>query len=300
MRAVTYHEYGDPSVLTVEDVPEPHAGPGQVRIRVEAASVNPIDWKFRAGYLQQMMPREFPVIPGNDAAGVVDEVGAGVSGTAVGDRVFGLSGSGATAEYTVLTAWAPVPGEWTPEQGAAAGAAAETAIRVLNLLGVGAGSTLLIEGAAGGVGSTAVQIAVARGATVIGTAGEGNHDYLRSLGAVPTTYGPGLADRVGALAPGGVDLVFDAVGSGSLPELIKIAPSAGEVVTIADYTAAEHGVRLTGAVEAPAAALAEAAALGAAGSYVPQVTATYRFDQVGEAHAHSQAGHTRGKLVITV
>ena len=119
------------------------------------------------------------------------------------------------------------------EQAAAAGVAAETAIRVLDLLGVSAGSTLLIEGAAGGVGSAAVQIAVARGATVIGTAGEANHDYLRSLGATPVTYGPGLADRVAALAPAGVDAVLDAVGAGSLPDLVKIVPSAEQVVTIA-------------------------------------------------------------------
>ena len=300
MRAVTYHKYGDPSVLKVEDVPEPHAGPGQVRIRVEAASVNPIDWKLRAGYLQQMMPLRFPAIPGQDAAGVVDEVGEGVSGTTVGDRVFGLSDTGTTAEHAVLTAWAPVPDAWTPQQAAAAGASSEAAIRVLNLLGVRTGSTLLIEGAAGGVGSAAVQIAVARGATVIGTAGESHHDFLRSLGALPTTYGPGLPDRVSALAPGGVDLAFDVVGSGSLPDLIKIAASADNVVSIADFTAAEQGVRLTTAADAPAQALAQAAALGAAGSYVPHVAATYDIDRAAEAHAQSQAGHTRGKLVITV
>jgi NADPH:quinone reductase-like Zn-dependent oxidoreductase len=300
MRAVTYHEYGDPSVLRVEDVPEPHAGPGQVRIRVEAASVNPIDWKIRAGYLQQMIPLQFPAIPGRDAAGVVDEVGEGVTGITVGERVFGLSDTGTTAEHAVLTAWAPVPDSWTPHQAAAAGASSETAIRVLNLLGVDAGSTLLIEGAAGGVGSAAVQIAVARGATVLGTASESHHDFLRALGAIPTTYGPGLPDRVSALAPGGVDLAFDVVGSGSLPDLIKIASSADNVVSIADFTAPEHGVRLTTAADAPTDALAEAAALGAAGTYVPQVAATYPIEQTAEAHIHSQAGHTRGKLVITV
>jgi NADPH:quinone reductase-like Zn-dependent oxidoreductase len=240
------------------------------------------------------------VIPGRDGAGVVDEVGEGVRGTAAGDRVFGLSDTGTTAEYVALTAWAPVPQRWTPQQAAAAGVAAETAIRVLNLLGVGAGSTLLIEGAAGGVGSAAVQIALARGTTVIGTASQGNHEYLRSLGAIPITYGPGLPDRVSELAPGGVDRVFDTVGSGSLPDLIKIAPGAGDVVTIADYTAPEHGVRLTSVADAPAQALAEAAALGAAGSYVPHVAATYPLDQLAEAHTHSQGGHTRGKLVISL
>jgi len=170
---------------------------------------------------------------------------------------------------------------------------------VLNQLGVRAGSTLLVEGAAGGVGSAVVQIAVARGATVIGTASEGNHEFLRSLGAIPTTYGPGLADRVRALAPAGVDAVLDVAGAGSLPDLVKIAPSAADVVSIADPTAPEHGARLSTAPDDPTPdSLVEAATLGAAGSYVPYVEASYALDQVAGAHARSQAGHARGKLVI--
>ncbi len=304
MRAATYHEYGDPSMLRVEDVPQPHAGPGQVRIRVEAASVNPIDWKLRSGLLQQVMPLQLPVIPGRDAAGTVDEVGEGVTGVIAGDRVFGLSETGTAAEYAVLTAWAPVPETWTGQQAAAAGVAGETAIRALDLLGIAPGSsrarTVLIEGAAGGVGSAAVQIAVARGATVIGTASERNHAYLRALSATPTTYGPGLSDRVSALAPAGVDAVFDTVGSGSLPDLVKIAATAGDVVTIADQTAHEHGARLSAGSDSPASALAEVAALGTAGSLVPHVAAIYRLDQIAEAHARSEDGHVQGKLVITI
>jgi NADPH:quinone reductase-like Zn-dependent oxidoreductase len=301
MRAVVFREFGQPSVLTVSEVPDPHAGPGEVRIRVRAASVNPIDWKIRAGYMQQFMPLELPAIPGRDAAGVVDEVGDGVVGTAVGDVVFGLSGTGTTAEYAVLTAWAPVPGAWALEQAAGAGVAAETAVRTLNMLGVTSGSKLLIEGAAGGVGSAAVQIALARGAAlVIGTAGERNHEFLRSLGATATTYGPGLADRVSALAPDGIDGALDTVGSGSLPELIKIVGHANDVVSIADYSAAEHGARTTHASEAPAEALAEVAALGAAGRFTPVVEATFALDRIAEAHALSQAGHTRGKLVVVL
>lgn len=300
MRAVTYHEYGDPTVLRVEDVAEPHVGPGTVRIRVEAASVNPIDWKLRAGYLREVMPLRFPAIPGRDAAGVVDEVGSGVSGVAVGDRVFGLSDGGSTAEHTVLTAWARVPGSWTVEQGAAAGVAAETAIRVLDVLGVEAGGTLLIDGAAGGVGSAAVQIAVARGLAVIGTAGEDNHGYLRTLGAMPTAYGAGLADRVEALAPAGVDAVFDVAGAGSLRALIALAPSAEHVVTIADPAGPELGARLSATSDDPGRALAEAAALGEAGRYVPHIEAIYRLDEAAEAHARSQSGHARGKLVIEI
>ncbi|WP_084598918.1 zinc-binding dehydrogenase [Actinoplanes subtropicus] len=123
------------------------------------------------------------------------------------------------------------------------------------------------------------------------------HEY-GDPSAAPTTYGPGLADRVAALAPAGVDAVLDTAGSGSLPDLIKIAPGAAAVVSIADYTAPEHGARLTAAAEAPAEALAQAAALGAAGRYTPRVAATYGLDQAAEAHAHSQSGHAQGKLVI--
>ena len=300
MRAVRYHEYGEPSVLKLEDVPEPHAGPGEVRIRVAAASVNPIDWKLRAGYLQELMSLQFPAATGRDAAGVVDEVGDGVAGVEIGDRVFGLSDTGTVAEFAVLTVWAAAPSAWTDGQAAAAGVAGETAIRVLDMLGVGTGSTLLIEGAAGGVGSAAVQIAVARGATVIGTASETNHEFLRSLCATPTTYGPGLADRVRALAPNGVDAIFDTVGTGSLPDLVKIAPSADSVVTIADPTAAQHGARLSTTNQSPAQALTEAARLGAQGRYQPHLASTYSLDQVAEAHAVSQTGHVRGKLVIAI
>ena len=115
MRAVRFHQYGDPQVLTLEDAPEPHAGPGQVRVRVQGTSVNPVDWKIRAGYLHEVMPVTFPAIPGSDATGVVDEVGEGVSDVQIGDAVFGLAQGGA-AELTVLTAWARVPSVWTSEQ----------------------------------------------------------------------------------------------------------------------------------------------------------------------------------------
>jgi NADPH:quinone reductase-like Zn-dependent oxidoreductase len=301
MRAVTYREYGDPSVLTVEDLAAPHAGPGQVRIRVQAASVNPMDWKFRAGYLAQMMPVTFPAVPGMDAAGVVDEVGEGVSGTALGDAVFGLTAGGATAEQALLVAWAPIPEGWSVEQAAGAGVAATTAIRVLDLLGVKDGTTLLIEGAAGGVGSAAAQIALARGATVIGTASQPKHDFLRSLGVIPTTYGPGLPERVAALAPGGVNAALDTAGSGSLADLVAIVGDPHAVVSIADINAPTLGARLdTGSTGAPADALAQAAQLGAAGKYTPHVEATYPLERTAEAHAHSQGGHTQGKIIVTV
>jgi NADPH:quinone reductase-like Zn-dependent oxidoreductase len=299
MRAVRFHEFGDPHVLTVEDAPEPHAGSGEVRIRVQAASVNPVDWKIRAGYLADYMPTTFPAITGTDAAGVVDEVGAGVTGVAAGDRVFGLA-QGTAAEYAVLTAWAPVPDKWTVEQAAAAGLVSATAIEGLNALGDLSGRTILVEGAAGGVGSAAVQVAVARGATVVGTASEANHDFLRDLGAIPVTYGEGLAGRVAAVAPAGVDAALDTAGSGSLADIVAVVGDASRVATVADFGAAALGVALIAGNANAAANLAEASRLGAAGVYTPHVQASYPLEKAADAHAHVQGGHTRGKVLITL
>jgi NADPH:quinone reductase-like Zn-dependent oxidoreductase len=302
MRAARYHDYGPADVLVVEDVPEPHAGPGEIRIRVTAASVNPVDWKLRSGAAAGAgFAVDFPAIPGRDAAGVVDEVGEDVSGVTVGERVFGLGGVfGASAEYATLTAWAPVPDQWTLEQAAGAGLAVATAGRGLNALGDLSGRTLLIEGAAGGVGSAAVAMAVARGATVIGTSSAGKHDYLRELGALPTTYGEGLADRVRELAPAGVDAVLDTAASGSLADLVAIAGDADRVVTVADAArASELGVRHLYA-ENDSAVLAEGAALGARGGYAPHLAAAYPLAEIAEAHRESERGHTRGKIVVVL
>ncbi|WP_449385502.1 NADP-dependent oxidoreductase [Cellulomonas soli] len=300
MRAARFHQFGEPQVLTVEDAPEPHAGPGEVRIRVAAASVNPIDWKLRAGHLEAVYPVELPAIPGRDAAGTVDEIGEGVTDVQVGDTVWGLGGLAATtAELAVLSAYAPVPSTWSLEQAAAAGLATATAAAAFDALGDLDGRTLLIEGAAGGVGSAGVELAVARGATVIGTASERNHEFLRSLGAIPTTYGEGLKDRVAALAPQGVDAVFDTAGSGSLADLIAIVGDAAQVVTIADYTAASLGARLVSA-ENDSARLRVAAELGERGAYTPRVERTFPLAEVVDAHVYVEGGHTQGKVVVTL
>ena len=261
--------------------------------------MNAVDWKIRAGYLHQMMPVTFPAIPGRDAAGVVDEVGEGVTDLQVGDAVFGLAQGGA-AELAVLTAWAPAPSGWTPEQAAAAGLVSTTAIAGLDAIGDVSGRTILIEGAAGGVGSAAVQIAIARGATVIGTASKANHDFLRSLGATPVTYGDGLAGRVAAVAPQGVNAALDTVGSGSLADLVAIAGDASRVASVADYNAPALGVAMVMGAANAQANLAIAAELGAAGAYSPRVQATYSLEKAADAHAHVQAGHTQGKVVITL
>ncbi|MFC8079195.1 NADP-dependent oxidoreductase [Streptomyces sp. NPDC057307] len=301
MRAVRYHEYGSVETLVVEQAPDPHPGPGEIRVRVAAASVNPIDWKMRSGALREVLPVDLPAIPGRDVVGVVDETGEGVQGVSVGDSVFGLGGvTGATAELAVLSAWAPAPANWTDEEAAGAGLASVTAMGGLKALGPLPGRTLLVEGASGGVGSAAVEIAVARGATVIGTASERNHAFLTSLGAVPTTYGSGLAERLATLAPGGVDIALDTAASGSLDDLVAIVGDPARVSTIADHANAHRlGVHLANA-ENDSTLLAEAAELGRQGRYTPRVERTYPLDQTAEAHAYAERGRTRGKIVVTI
>lgn len=301
MRAVRYHEYGGVETLVVEQAPDPHPGPGEIRVRVAAAGVNPVDWKVRSGAAREVLPVDLPAIPGRDAVGVVDETGEGVRGVSVGDRVFGLGGvTGATAELAVFSAWAHAPTTWTDEQAAGAGLASVTALGGLKALGPLQGRTLLVEGASGGVGSAAVEIAVAQGATVIGTASERNHAFLTSLGAVPTTYGAGLAERLTALAPGGVDLALDTVASGSLADLVAIVGDPARVSTVADHTNAQLlGVRVANAVN-DSALLAEAAELGRQGRYMPRIERTYPLDRIAEAHAYSERGHVRGKIVVRV
>ncbi|XKK38987.1 NADP-dependent oxidoreductase [Nocardiopsis sp. ARC36] len=301
MRAVRYHEYGGVETLVVEQAPDPHPGPGEIRIRVAAAGVNPVDWKVRSGAVREVLPVDLPAIPGRDAVGVVDGIGDGVQGVDVGDRVFGLGGvTGATAELAVLSAWAPAPTTWTDEEAAGAGLASVTAMGGLKVLGPLRGRTLLVEGAAGGVGSAAVEIAVARGATVIGTASERNHAFLASLGAVPTTYGTGLAERLASLAPGGVDIALDTAASGSLDDLVAIVGDPSRVSTVADHANAQRlGAHLANA-ENDSALLAEAGELGRQGRYTPRIERTYPLERFAEAHAHAERGHTRGKIVVRV
>jgi NADPH:quinone reductase-like Zn-dependent oxidoreductase len=298
MFALTFAEYGPSSVLEVAEVPEPHAGPGQIRIKVRTAAVNPIDWKVRAGYLQELFPVDFPGIPGWDSAGVVDEVGEGVTGVGVGDEVIGY-GPTSQAEYTVVDHFTRKPAAMSWELAAALPTAAETAVRSLELLGLSAGQTVLIDGAAGSVGSAAVQFAVAKGLKVIGTASEGNHAYLRSLGAEPTVYGEGLAERVAALAPEGVHGAIDAASAGSLPELAAITGVPTQVVTIADFSGSVPEAHVT--VHASAFhALDEAVALFEAGKFDLRIDSVHELADAAKAQDASQTGHAAGKLILNV
>lgn len=298
MLSAQINSYGEPDVLKVNEAPEPHAGPGQVRIAVKATSVNPMDWKLRAGYMAEVMPLTFPATLGIDAAGVVDEVGEGVEGVKQGDQVFGL-GSSTYAQSAVLDVFQAKPESLAWPDAAALGVAGETSVRVLDLLGVEAGSTVLIDGAAGGVGSVAVQIAVARGANVIGTGSERNHAFLSELGATPVLYGDGLGERVRAAAPQGVDAVFDVAGKTPIPELTGLVSDPAQVVSISNFGAAEQGARVTMGGENRGAALSEVASLAADGKLKIDVQ-TFPLAEVADAHRLSQEGHVRGKLVLVI
>jgi len=300
LKAIQYSRFGGPEVMVLAELPDPRPGPGQIRIAVRAAGVNPIDWKMRSG----TRGGDLPQTTGREVAGVVDELGDGVTDVAVGDEVFGFAaGGGGAAELALSGDYAPIPPSLDFARAAGLPVAVETAVRTLDLLGVGEGTTLLVNGAAGAVGSAAVQIAVGRGARVIGTASPGNHDYLRSLGAEPTTYDNGLVERVRRLAPEGVDAALDAAGGGALPALVEVASDSQHVVTVADYAGAEAtGARFSGGLGTVRAvhALKEIGELIETGRFTMPVAQTFPLEQIAEAHRLSEAGHVRGKLVLLV
>jgi NADPH:quinone reductase-like Zn-dependent oxidoreductase len=297
MKKVSFAEFGGPDVLHLIDAEEPHAGPGQVRIAVRAAGVNPHDWRQREGQFQNVRPIELPAGVGLDASGVVDEVGEGVEGVEAGDHVFG-EGSSTYAEFAVLSAWARMPEGLTFEEAAGYPSVVETALRIIRQVGVQSGQTLLVSGASGGVGSAVLQIARERRITVIGTAGAANQDYLRSLGAIATTYGEGWVERVRRL--GHVDAALDLAGSGVIRELVELTGDPRKVISIADLGAPELGVRFSGVAGSLPDALAEAARLISQGKLRIPVERSYTLAEAAAAHADSQAGHTRGRRVMIV
>ena len=299
MKAARFSRFGGPEVLEIVDLPDPHPGPGEVRIAVRAAGINPSDWKKRKGLMDEALPQTM----GHEAAGVVDELGEGVTDVAVGDRMFGFTADeAAQAELAVLAHYATIPPSLDFAEAAALPAALETATRALDQLGVGSGATVLVNGASGSVGSAAVQLAVARGACVIGTASSVNHEYLRALGAGSVAYGDGLVERVRTLAPGGVDLALDVAGSGVLPELIELTGGAERVITVADFSGAqEFGVRFSrGEAGRATHVLDEIGDLIESGRFSVAVAQIFPLADIAEAHRVSEHGHLRGKLVLSV
>ncbi|MDQ0120924.1 NADP-dependent oxidoreductase [Pseudarthrobacter sp902506025] len=305
MKAITYSKYGSPDVLELTEQPMPKVGPGMVLVKVKAASVNPVDWKIMAGYLDAAMDLQFPAVPGWDVAGVVESVGIDSQQFKPGDEVISYGRKdyvhgGSFAEYIALPerllARKPATLEWNESAGLPL--AGLTAYQVLNRLGLASGETVLIHGGAGGVGSLGIQIAVALGAHVIATASEKNHDFLRSLGAHPITYGDGLADRVRSLRPDGVEVVADFVG-GNLEATLAVLADGGRHASIADSDVEEHGGTWMW-VSPVGAQLQELADLVDDRKMRVEVAEVFPMDRAADAFRLNMAGHTRGKIVVAV
>lgn len=306
MKAITYSSYGGPEVLGLTDVAEPKVGPGEIRIAVRSASVNPVDWKVTAGYLDGLMQVSFPATPGWDVAGVVETVGLDVDEYSVGDEVLAYGRKdwvqgGSFAELITVpvrtAALKPASLGW--DEAAALPLAGLTAYQTLKRLGVGPGDTVLVHAAAGGVGALAVQIARAFGASrVIGTASPRNHDYLREIGAEPVAYGPGLVQAVRDLAPDGVTVVADYVG-GVEADTVAVLATGGRHGSIVDGSVTDMG-GLYMWVRPSTDDLSALAGLVERGDVKVTVSETFDLAQTADAFRASMDGHGRGKIVIRV
>jgi NADPH:quinone reductase-like Zn-dependent oxidoreductase len=301
VKAIQFETFGGPEVLHEVEIDKPTPGPGQVLVAVKRAGVNPFDGKVRSGATRSFAPVTPPVVPGFEISGVISEVGSGQVEFAVGDEVFGWVTGGAYAEYAIGGTLLRKPEDLDWDIAVSLPVAAETAIRVLLELNVTAGETLLIHGASGAVGAMAVQLAVQRGLTVIGTGSSANQEYIATLGATPTHYGPGLVDRVRALAPRGVDAVFDVSGKGALPDSIELRGGKDRIVTIADPAAGELGISMSGGgAPIPIGQLAAAAESAARGELTVTVAATYPLAEAAKAQEVVDSGHAGGKIVLVV
>jgi NADPH:quinone reductase-like Zn-dependent oxidoreductase len=302
-RAVIQERFGGPEVLDVRDVAEPHAGPGEVRVRITAAGLNPVDWKLAssaeaAARFGVSLPAGF----GSDFAGVVDEVGDGVTGFAVGDRVYGGARGRAVADYAVVKPGAD-PLLATPDgvndiTASTLPVAGTTADGVLAVIGAGPEDTVLVGGAAGGVGVFVVQLARRAGAMVIGTGSEGTFGFLRELGAEPVAYGEGLADRVRLLAPQAVTAAADLIGTQTAQAALELGVAPARIATIAAASPPD-GVQATGGWRATPGALDRIAAAIAAGEITVPIAATFPIEQIRAAVQLQRDGHVHGKVVIT-
>jgi NADPH:quinone reductase-like Zn-dependent oxidoreductase len=307
MKAISYRRYGGPEVLEYGDVPDPKVGPDSVLVKVRAASVNPVDWKCREGHLDGILDPVFPVIPGWDVAGVVVRPGASVPEFAVGDEVIGyvredFLSRGTLAEYVAapVRTLARKPRNLTFEEASGLPLAGLTAYQVIvKTLGVTEGDVVLVHAAAGGVGAIAVQLARHAGARVIGTASERNHDFLRGLGAEPVTYGDGLADRVRALAPEGVDAAFDTIGGDTLKVSARLLAPGGRLASIADGSVAGIGGRYC-FVRPDADDLQSLTRLVEQDVVTVHVSETFPLERTADAYRRNEEGRTRGKIVVTV
>lgn len=303
MKAAAFRSIGGPEVMEVMSFPDPQAGPGQVRVRVKTAGVQHYDCGLRSGWTPQGVVIQLPQIPGNEFAGIIDQVGEGVTGFQIGSEVLGFALMNCYAEYVVVGIDQIVnkPRSMTWEEAGGLTGNGQGAYIALKAIGVGPGDTVLINGAAGSLGAFAVQLAKEWGAkTVIGTASERNHDYLRSLGAVPLTYEEGLAERVRAIAPDGVDAAFDTAGGEGLRAAVDLVRAKERICTFFAYDLIEElGLRVVRG-ERSAARLAELVELHSKGKLHIHIRETFPLDRVGDAHRAIETKRGRGKIVLTL
>jgi NADPH:quinone reductase-like Zn-dependent oxidoreductase len=306
MRAVRFDEYGDESVLHVAEVPEPEPGEGEVVVRVVAADTNPGEIGIRAGAFRSTSPNEFPEGQGSGLAGMIAAAGPGVSEVAIGQAVIGLSdGRNAQAEYALLPVGrvVPKPEELGWDVAATLYVAGTTALAMLQTVPIEADDTVVIAGAAGGVGVYLTQLAVGTGARVLAVAGPANHEWLREHGAEPIAYGDGLEDRIRAAAPDGVTALLDAHGGGYTDLGIALGVSPERIDTIIDFGASQRlGVHAKGmsALADPAQGVKELAAIASQGGFDVPIKARFPLDQVQEAYREIAHRSGLGKVILEV
>jgi NADPH:quinone reductase-like Zn-dependent oxidoreductase len=304
-RAVIYETFGGPEVLEVREVPEPRAGPREVRVRVAAAGLNPMDWAIASRpELAEQFGITVPSGFGSDFAGVVDEVDGGATGFAVGDRVYGGALGRAVADFVVVKT--PSERLWHTPEGISdevagtlpvAGLTAAAAVAAIDLR---PGDTVLVGAAAGGVGVFVVQLAKLAGARVIGTASESTFEFLRQFGVEPVAYGPGLADRVRPLAPEGVTAATDLFGTETAEAALTLGVPPERISTIAARPNPPGGVRATGAIDAGPDAMERITDAIVAGKLTVPIAATFPIERIHEAVTLQAGRHVHGKIVITL
>ncbi len=302
-RAVRFDKYGDPGVLQVVEVERPIPGPGKVLVRVKAAGINPGEASIRKGLFADRWPATFPSGQGSDLAGVVEEVGSGVANVAVGDDVIGFTNDRSSqAEFVLVDSSNLVrrPANVSWEQAGGLFVAGTTAYAAVRSVALNAGDTVVVSGAAGGVGSIAVQLARNAGAKVIGLAGETNHKWLTDHGAIPVAYGDGVEDRIRAASGGKIDAFVDTFGGGYVELALKLGVPKDRIDTIIDFAAAaKHGVKTEGNHQAASAdVLAELAGQLAAGRLEIPIAKVYPLAEVRSAYRELEQRHTRGKIVL--
>ncbi|WP_036720348.1 NADP-dependent oxidoreductase [Paenibacillus sp. JCM 10914] len=303
MRAMALASFGPPDVLQLTEIEAPQAGPGEVRVRIKAAGVLPFDCGVRSGSHPLVQKLGFPIVPGNEFAGIIDQIGDGVKDFSVGNEVLGFTVLQCYAEFVVVSADQIVikPKNMPWEIAGGFSGNGQGAHLALKALGVGQGDTVLIHAAAGGLGTFSIQLAKVWGAkTVIGTANEANHDYLRSLGAIPVSYGEELVDRVRKVAPEGVDAALDAAGPDALRASVELVKDKDRIRTMVSFELAnELGIpALSG--NRSAAKLAELVELYSQGKIHIHIRDAFPLQQAAAAHQKIESGHGRGKIVLTI